>query len=345
LIVPIAVNALVFVGARTMRRREFIKFLAGAAATQPFAARAQQATAMPVIGFLNGASSGGIPFAMTAFRQGLREAGYVEGQNVAIESRWADNQLDRLPAMIADLIHRQVSVIVAGGTPAALAAKKVATTTPVVFETSADPIQLGLVASLDRPGGNVTGVTQLNVEVAQKRLELLRELLPRARVIALLINPADSVLSDAQMREVLAAARAVGVELPVLKADSERDFDAVFLNLTKLRAEGLVVGVGGLFTSHAEQLAKLAIRHAMPTIYKGREFAAAGGLLSYGSDLAESYQLAGIQAGRILKGDKPADLPVQQATKIELYVNLKTAKAFGINVPLPLSGRADELFE
>jgi ABC-type uncharacterized transport system substrate-binding protein len=206
-------------------------------------------------------------------------------------------------------------------------------------------VKLGLVGSLDRPGGNVTGVTQLNVEVAQKRLELLRELLPRARVIGLLIHPADTVLSDAQMGEVLVAARAVGVELPVLKASSEREFDAVFLGLGQLRAEGLVVAVSGLFTNHAEQLARLAIRHAMPTIYKGREFAAAGGLLSYGSDLAESYRLAGLQAGHILKGDKPADLPVQQATKIELYINLRTAKALRINVPLPLSGRADELFE
>jgi putative ABC transport system substrate-binding protein len=275
----------------------------------------------------------------------LRETGYVEAHNVAIEFRWADSQLDRLPAMMADLVHRQVAVIVAGGTPATLAAKAATTTIPVVFETSADPVQLGLVASLDRPGGNVTGVTQLNVEVAQKRLELLRELLPAARVIALLINPADTALSNAQMGEVLVAARAVGVELPVLKASSEREFDAVFLGLGQLRAEGLVVAISGLFTNHAEQLARLALRHKMPAIYKGREFAAAGGLLSYGSDLAESYRLAGLQAGHILKGDKPADLPVQQATKIELYINLKTAKALGINVPLPLSGRADELFE
>jgi putative tryptophan/tyrosine transport system substrate-binding protein len=329
-----------------MRRREFVIGigLTGAAIARPLPIRAQQ-SAMPVIGFLNGASSEGIPFATTAFRQGLRETGYVEGQNVAIEYRWADNQLDRLAPMMADLVRRQAAVIVACGTPATLAAKAVATTIPVVFETSADPIQLGLVASLDRPGGNATGVTQLNVEVAPKRLELLHELLPAARVIALLINPADTALSDAQMGEVLAAARGFGVELPVLKATSEREFDAVFLRLTQLRAEGLVVAVGGLFTTHAEQLAKLTVRHAMPAVYKGREFAAAGGLLSYGSDLAESYRLAGIQAGRILKGDKPADLPVQQATKIELYVNLKTAKALGINVPLPLSGRADELFE
>jgi len=327
-----------------MRRRDFIVVLGSAVAARPLAARAQQ-PAMPVIGFLAGATSEGIPFATAAFVRGLREAGYVEGQNVVIEYRWANNQLDQLPAMMADLVRRQVAVIFAGGTPAALAAKAVATTTPVIFETSADPVQLGLVASLDRPGGNLTGATQLNVEVAPKRLELLRELLPTARVIALLINPADTALSDAQMKEVLAAARAFRLELPVLKADSEQEFEAVFRSLTQLRAEGLVIAAGGLFTTHAEQLAKLTVRHTMPAIYKGREFAAAGGLLSYGSDLAESYRLAGIQAGRILKGDKPADLPVQQATKIELYLNLKTAKALGINVPLPLSGRADELFE
>jgi len=327
-----------------MRRREFIALFGSGVAGWPLAARAQQ-TAMPVIGFLNGASSDGIPFATAAFRRGLREVGYVEGENVAIDYRWAENQIDRLPALMADLVHRQVAVIFAGGTPASLAAKAVATTIPVIFETSADPIKLGLVASLDRPGGNVTGATQLNVEVAPKRLELLHELLPTARVIALLINPADTVLSDAQMGEFVAAARAFGVELPVLKAGSEREFDAVFRSLIQLHAEGLVVAVAGLFTTHAAQLAKLAVRHAMPAIYKGREFAAAGGLLSYGSDLAESYRLAGIQVGQVLKGDKPADLPVQQATKIELYINLKTAKALGINVPLPLSGRADELFE
>ena len=319
-----------------MRRREFIIGIGLSSA--PLAARAQQ-SAMPVIGFLAGASSEGIPFATTAFRRGLREAGYVEGQNVAIEYSWANNQLDRLPAMMADLVHSQVAVIFAGGTPAALAAKSMATTTPVVFETSADPIQLG------RPGGNMTGATQLNVEVAPKRLELLRELLPAARVIALLINPADTVLSDAQMAEVRSAARAFGIELPVLKASAQREFDAVFLNMRQLHAEGLVIAAGGLFTTYAEELAKIAMRYTMPAVYKGREFAAAGGLLSYGSDLAESYRLAGIQAGRILKGDKPADLPVQQATKIGLYINLKTAKALGITVPLPLSGRADELFE
>ena len=240
-----------------MRRREFIIGIGLSSA--PLAARAQQ-SAMPVIGFLAGASSEGIPFATTAFRRGLREAGYVEGQNVAIEYSWANNQLDRLPAMMADLVHSQVAVIFAGGTPAALAAKSMATTTPVVFETSADPIQLGLVASLDRPGGNMTGATQLNVEVAPKRLELLRELLPAARVIALLINPADTVLSDAQMAEVRSAARAFGIELPVLKASAQREFDAVFLNMRQLHAEGLVIAAGGLFTTYAEELAKIAMR-------------------------------------------------------------------------------------
>src|SRR5215471_16769435 len=232
-----------------MRRREFIIGIGLSSA--PLAARAQQ-SAMPVIGFLAGASSEGIPFATTAFRRGLREAGYVEGQNVAIEYSWANNQLDRLPAMMADLVHSQVAVIFAGGTPAALAAKS--TTTPVVFETSADPIQLG------RPGGNMTGATQLNVEVAPKRLELLRELLPAARVIALLINPADTVLSDAQMAEVRSAARAFGIELPVLKASAQREFDAVFLNMRQLHAEGLVIAAGGLFTTYAEELAKIAMR-------------------------------------------------------------------------------------
>jgi putative tryptophan/tyrosine transport system substrate-binding protein len=238
-----------------MRRRQFIALVAGVAATRSLAARAQQSV-MPVIGFLAGASSDGIPFATRAFRQGLHETGYGEGENVAIEFRWADNQLDRLPALIVDLVHRQAAVIFAGGTPAALAAKAAATTIPIVFETSADPIQLGLVASLDRPGGNVTGVTQLNVEVAPKRLELLRELLPAARVIAPLINPADSALSDAQMGEVLAAARALGVELPVFKAGSERDFDAVFLSLKQSRAEGLVVAAGGLFTCRTARQAR-----------------------------------------------------------------------------------------
>jgi putative tryptophan/tyrosine transport system substrate-binding protein len=300
---------------------------------------------MPVIGFVNIGSSGGYAGTLSAFLKGLGETGLIEGQNVRIEYRWAEGDPDRLPAMAADLVHRQVAVIAAGGTPAALAAKAATTAIPVVFETSADPVRIGLVPSLNRPAGNVTGATQLNSGLVPKQLELLHELLPTAHVIALLVNPADPALTEIQLKEALAAAHSLGLELHVLHARTEQDFDAVFAQLAQLHAGGLVMGAEALFTAHSEELAALAARHAMPSVYKGREFAAAGGLLSYGSNLAESYRLAGIQTGRILKGDKPADLPVQQATKIELYVNLKTAKALGITVPLPLSGRADELFE
>jgi putative tryptophan/tyrosine transport system substrate-binding protein len=325
-----------------MRRREFITLLGGAA--WPSAARAQQ-SAMPVIGFLNIASAQSLPQGLSAFLQGLGEIGYIDGQNVRIEYRWAEGDADRLPAMAADLVHRQVAVIAAGGTPASLAAKAATTTIPIVFETGADPVKIGLVPSLNRPPGNVTGVTQLTGGLVPKQLELLHELLPTAHVMALLINPTDPALAETESKEALAAAQTLGLQLHVLNARSERDFDAVFSKVAQLQAGGLVIGTEALFTTHSAQLAALASRHAVPTVYKGREFAAAGGLLSYGSQLSESYRLAGIQAGRILKGDKPADLPVQQATKIELYVNLKTAKALGISVPLPLSGRADELFE
>jgi putative ABC transport system substrate-binding protein len=325
-----------------MRRREFITLLGGAA--WPSAARAQQ-SAMPVIGFLNIASAQSLPQGLSAFLQGLGEIGYIDGQNVRIEYRWAEGDADRLPAMAADLVHRQVAVIAAGGTPASLAAKAATTTIPIVFETGADPVKIGLVPSLNRPPGNVTGVTQLTGGLVPKQLELLHELLPTARVMALLINPTDPALAETESKEALAAAQTLGLQLHVLNARSERDFDAVFSKVGQLQAGGLVIGTEALFTTHSAQLAAMASRHAVPTVYKGREFAAAGGLLSYGSELSESYRLAGIQAGRILKGDKPADLPVQQATKIELYVNLKTAKALGISVPLPLSGRADELFE
>jgi putative tryptophan/tyrosine transport system substrate-binding protein len=246
---------------------------------------------------------------------------------------------------VADLVHREVAVIATTSTPAVLAAKAATTTIPIVFETGSDPVQLGLVASLSRPGGNVTGVTNLTLEVTPKRLELLYELLPTARVMALLVNPADPVLAEASTRSVQAAARTLGLELHVLKATSEHDFDAVFANLIQLRAGGLVIGPDALFTSRMEQLAALALHHAVPTIYQNREFAAAGGLISYGGSLTESYRLTGGYAGRVLKGEKPAGLPVQQVTKVELYINFKTAKALGITVPLPLSGRADELFE
>jgi putative ABC transport system substrate-binding protein len=327
-----------------IHRREFIVTLGGAVVALPLAARAQQ-PAMAVIGFVNAASAQSFPRPLAAFLKGLGETGYADGRNVAIEYRWAEGRIDRLPAMAADLVRRRVAIIAATGTAAALAAKAATTTIPIVFETGADPVQLGLVASLNRPGGNATGVTQLNQEVMQKLLELLHELLPTARVIALLINPDDPALAEINTSKMLAAAHTLGLELHVLNASSERDFDGVFAKLIELRAGGLVIGAEALFTSHSEQLAALTVHHQMPTIYKGREFAAAGGLMSYGSDIRESYRLAGIYTGRVLKGEKPADLPVQQATKIELYINFKTAKEFGITVPLPLSGRADEVFE
>ena len=326
-----------------MRRREFLGVLGGAA-TWPMVARAQQ-SAMPVIGFLNAASPQGWARPLSAFLKGLGEAGYIDGQNVKIEYRWAEGHNDRIPAMVADLVHRQVAVIAATTTPAALAAKAATTTIPIVFETAADPVQLGLVASLNRPGGNVTGVTQLTVGLVPKELQLLHELLPTARVMALLVNPTDPALAETESREVLSAAHTLGLELHVLNASTERDFDEALANVIQLRAGGLVIATNALFTSHSEQLAALAARHAVPAVYKGREFAAAGGLMSYGSDITDSYRLAGNYTGRILKGDKPADLPVQQATKVELIINLKTAKALGINIPNTLIGRADEVIE
>ena len=327
-----------------MQRRQFIALLGGAAVAWPLAARAQQPV-LPVIGFINVASAKGYAPQLSAFLKGLSETGYVDGRNVAIEYRWAEGRSDRLPAMVADLVHRQVAVIAATSTPAALAAKAATTTIPIVFELGSDPVRLGLVASLSRPGGNVTGVTNTNVEITPKRLELLHELLPTARIMALLVNPADPANAETTVREVRAGARAFGLELHVLNASSEDDFDAVFANLIQLRASGLVIGGGPFFASHGTQLAALTVRHAVPAIFEFREFAAAGGLLSYGSDIGEAYRLAGIYTGRILKGDKPADLPVQQATKVELYINLKTAKALGVNVPNTLIGRADEVIE
>jgi putative tryptophan/tyrosine transport system substrate-binding protein len=330
-----------------MRRRDFIALSGAAAAAllRPRVARAQQ-PAMPVIGFLNAESPQGYARPLAAFLKGLGESGYEDGRNVAIEYRWAEGQNDRLPAMAADLVRRQVAVIAATSTPAALAAKAATTTIPIVFETGGDPVQLGLVPSLNRPGGNVTGVTQTNQEVTPKRLELLHELLPTARVMALLVNPADPAVAETQTKDALSAAQTLGLELHVLNASTERDFDVALANVIQLRAGGLVIATDAFFTSRSgEQLAALAVRHAVPAAYKGREFAAAGGLLSYGSDIADSYRLTGIYTGRILKGDMAADLPVQQATKIELIINLKTAKALGITFPLSLLGRADEVIE
>jgi putative ABC transport system substrate-binding protein len=324
-----------------MRRREFITLL-GAAAAWPFAAGAQQA--MPVIGFLGIRAPGEDPQLLTAFRQGLTQSGYVEGQNLAIEYRWAESQYDRLPDLAAELVRRRVAVIVATAIPAALAAKAATTIIPIVFTGGVDPIEFGLVASLRRPGGNLTGVTSLTVELGPKRLELLHEAVPTATTIALLVNPTNPN-AETQARDAQAAARILGLGLPVLRASTERDLDAAFATLAQLRAGGLVIGSDPFFNSRREQLAALTVRHAVPTIYGYREFAAAGGLMMYGSSLTDSYRLVGVYTGRILKGEKPADLPVQQSTKVELVINLKTAKALGLTFPLTLLGRADEVIE
>jgi ABC-type uncharacterized transport system substrate-binding protein len=323
-----------------MRRRKFITLL-GAATAWPLAARAQQA--MPVIGFLNGASPDGYAPMVVAFHQGLKEAGYIEGQNVTIEYRWANGQYDQLPALANDLVGRQVSVIAATSTPANLMAKAATDTIPIVFTTGSDPVQLGLVASLNRPGGNVTGVTQLTGEVAPKRLELAHELVPTATVIGLLVNP-GSPIAEVVTKASQEAATTLGVLLEVLRASSEAEIDDAFITFQK-RIGALVIGTDAFFSGHAELFAALAIRHRLPTIYEYRPFVVAGGLISYGGSVTESYRLAGVYTGRILKGDKPAELPVLQSTKVELLLNLKTAKALGITVPLSLLGRADEVFE
>jgi putative ABC transport system substrate-binding protein len=327
-----------------MKRREFITLLGGVAAAWPLAARAQQ-PAMPEIGYLNSGSPNANPDLMAAFRQGLNAAGYVEGRNVAIEYRWADDQYDRLPALAADLVRRQVAVLAAvGALPVALAAKAATATIPVVFGVGGDPVALGLVASLNRPGGNLTGVTNLNTEVLPKRLELLREVLPGTTAIAVLVNPTNPA-AESQSRELRAAARILGLQLHVAHASIESDFAAVFAALVQRQVGGLVIAGDGLFVSRSEQLAALALRHAVPAIFQFREFTAAGGLMSYGSSRTDQSRLAGIYSGRVLKGEKPADLPVQRSTKVELVINFKTAKTLGLTVPLTLRGRADEVIE
>jgi putative ABC transport system substrate-binding protein len=328
-----------------MKRRDFIKVLAGSTAmTWPLGADAQQ-SAMPVIGFVSVASAKNYTPLLSAFLKGLSEAGYVDGRNVSIEYRWAEGQVDRLPAMVADLIHHRVAVIAATTTEAALAAKAATTTIPIVFTTSADPINLGLVANLNRPGGNVTGATSLLVAVLSKRLELLHELVPSASIMAALVNPADPNMAATNTKELHAAARTLGLELRILNASTERDFDGVFAKLNQLRAGGLVITPDPFFNGRIKQLAALTVRHAVPAIYHNREFVVAGGLLCYGESSVDAYRVAGTYTGRVLRGDKPADLPVQQTTKVELYINLKTAKALGITVPQSVQSRADEIIE
>ncbi len=327
-----------------MRRRELTFLLGGAAAAWPLAASAQQ-KAMPVIGVLSSGSPGpGAPF-VAAFRQGLRETGYVEGQNLAIEYRWADGRYDRLPAMAADLVGRKVDVIAAnGGGPSALAAKSATATIPIIFTVGADPVELGLVASLARPGGNLTGFSILAAELMPKLVELLSELVPQARAIVLLVNP--TIPNAGRIaREVEEAARAKGLELHILTASTESEIDAAFATLVQRHADALVVSADPFFNSQRDQLVTLASQHAVPAIYDWREFAAAGGLISYRASATAIFRQAGIYAGRILKGEKPADLPVQQPTKFELVINLKTAKALGLTVPQSFLFRADEVIE
>jgi putative ABC transport system substrate-binding protein len=324
-----------------IKRRAFITLL-GAAAAWPVVARAQQ-PAMPLVGFLNSRGRGEDPRLLAAFHEGLKEAGYVEAYNLAIEYRFAEGQNDRLPAMAADLVRRQVAVIAANG-PAVVAAKAATTTIPIISSVGLDPVELGLVGSLSQPGGNLTGVTALFDEVGPKRLELLHELAPSATIIALLLNPTYPS-AEKQATDLQAAARTLGLQLHVLHASSERDFDGIFATLGQMSAGALVIGNDPFFNSRSERLAALSVRHAVPTIFQNREFAVAGGLMSYGTNLADTYRLVGIYTGRILSGEKAADMPVQQVTKLELVINLKTAKALGITVPLPLTGRADEVIE
>jgi putative ABC transport system substrate-binding protein len=325
-----------------MRRREFIG-IAGCAAAWPLVARAQQ-KAMPVIGYLGIGSPGPLAPFTAAFRQGLAETGFVEGQNVAIEYRWAEGNYDRLPALAADLVGQRVDVIASGGGTGALAAKSATSTIPIVFAVGGDPVELGLVVSLARPGGNLTGFSIITVELMAKRLELLSELVPRAKLIALLANP-SSPSAERTTREVEAAALGKGLRLHVLKASSEGEIDAAFLTLVQLQADALVVGADAFFNDRREYLVALASRHAVPAIWEWREAALAGGLVSYGPSLIAVDRQKGIYVGKILKGAKPADLPVEQPTKFELVINLKTAKALGLTVPQSLLQRADEVIE
>lgn len=326
-----------------MKRREFISLLGGAAAAWPIAARAQQ-PAMPVIGFLSSASPSHYQHLVAAFHSGLKEAGYVEGQNVAIEYRWAESQHDQLPGLVADLTRRQVTVIVAATTPAALAAEAGGTTIPMIFVTAGDPVRLGLVASLNRPGRNITGVTELNSELVSKRFGLLHDLIPKATTIALLVNPTDP-RTKTQTRDMQEAAHALGLQLHVLNASTEGEINAAFANLVQLQAGALIIGTGEVFNRRPEQLVGLAATYGLPVIYQSREFVVVGGLVSYGASRSDAFRQAGVYTGRVLKGEKPADLPVAQPTKFELIFNLKTAKALGLTIPSGVLAIADEVVE
>jgi len=327
-----------------MRRREFIGLLGGAAAW-PFIAHAQQ-LAIPVIGFLDPRSPEGLTERLRGLRQGLKETGHVEGENVTIEYRWAENQLDRLPELAADLVRRQSAVIIAsGGRDATLAAKAATTTIPIVFLTGEDPVRLGLVASLARPGGNLTGINFFNTELATKRLELLRELVPGAKRVAVLVNPIDTTNTDSTLRAIEPAARAIGLQIQVLNASTSREIDAAFATIGGDRPDAVFVAQTAFLNFRRVQLAQLAARYMVPASYPGREFTEVGGLMSYASDIADAYRQVGIYAGRILKGAKPADLPVVQATKFELVINAQTARMLGLDLPPQLLARIDEVIE
>jgi putative tryptophan/tyrosine transport system substrate-binding protein len=325
-----------------MRRREFITVVGGTVAL-PFAALAQQA--MPVIGFLGSDSSELYMDRLIALRRGLKEAGYVEGRNVAIEYRWAEGQNNRLQALAAELVARQVTVMATSTVPAALALKAATTTIPIVFFVAADPIGLGLVASLNRPGGNLTGTTTSTLEIGSLQLQLLHEIVPAATKFALLINPTSPSLANAQAHDLQAAARSLGLEIELLRSSNDSEVDAAFAALTELRSGGLLISADSFLCSRKERLAALAARYGVPAIFGFREFAVAGGLISYGASPNDQHRIVGVYVGRILNGEKPANLPVQQATKVELIINLKAAKTLGLNIPLPLLGRADEVIE
>ena len=328
-----------------MKRREFITLLGGAAVAWPLAARAQQPT-MPVVGFVNARAAEGYAHFGTAFRKGLEEAGYVEGQNVMVEYHWLDGRYDRLPSLMADLVRRRVAVIATPGTTAAaLAAKAVTSTIPIVFGVGEDPVKLGLVTSMARPGGNATGINFFSVETTTKRLGLLHDLMPKAARIAVLVNPANAPIADATLRDIPEAARAIGVQIQVLKASTSREIEAAFATLGREPADALFVAADGFFVSRRVQFALLAVRYAIPVIYNSREYAEAGGLMSYGTDIADRLRQAGVMSGQILKGAKPADLPVIQSTKFEFVINLQAARALGLEVPNSIQLLADEVIE